>query len=64
LTGKHLTADTRITTRETAARLYIAGSTIQSVAHQIGFSYGLTRTLLIERKPGGLRVSSFQKETD
>lgn len=68
MTGKHLTADTRITTRETAARLYIAGSTIQSVARQIGFSYGLTRTLLIEagvriRKPGGLRVSSFQKET-
>lgn len=69
MTGKHLTGEDRTRVRTDAARRYLAGSTIQSVARQIGFSYGLTRTLLIEagvrlRKPGGLRVSSFQKETD
>lgn len=65
MTGRHLTGDTRIHTREQAAALYIAGCTIQSVADQIGTSYGTARTLLLEagvrlRPPGGLRVSSFK----
>jgi hypothetical protein len=58
MTGTHITGDTRIRTRARAAELYMQGATIQSTARQIGRSYGLTRTLLLEagvrlRKPGG-----------
>jgi hypothetical protein len=65
MTGRHLTGDNRTRTRTDAARRYLAGSTIQSTARQIGFSYGTTRTLLLEagvrlRKTGGLRVTSFR----
>jgi hypothetical protein len=62
MTGLHLTGDTRIKTRTRAAELYLTGCTIHSTARQIGRSYGLTRTLLLEagvrlRKPGAGRVS-------
>jgi helix-turn-helix protein len=65
MSGTHLTGETRIKTRTRAAELYMQGCTIQSVARQIGRSYGLARTLLVEagvtlRKRGGLRVSSFR----
>lgn len=65
MTGRHLTGEDRTRIRTDAARRYLAGSTIQSVARQIGFSYGTTRTLLLEagvrlRKPGGLRMTSFR----
>jgi hypothetical protein len=65
MSGTHLTGESRIKTRTRAAELYLAGCTIQSVARQIGRSYGLARTLLVEagvtlRKRGGLRVSSFR----
>ncbi|MFJ8538122.1 helix-turn-helix domain-containing protein [Streptomyces sp. NPDC093591] len=65
MSGKHLTGETRVRTRARAAELYVQGCTIASTARQIGFSYGTTRTLLIEagvrlRKPGGLRSTSFR----
>jgi hypothetical protein len=65
MTGRHLTGETRTRIRTDAARRYLAGSTIQSVARQIGLSYGTTRTLLLEagvrlRKPGGHRTTSFR----
>lgn len=52
-----LTGDRRQQARQEAARLYTQGSPITAVARQIGGSYGLTRTLLLEagirlRKPG------------
>lgn len=58
MTGTRITGDNRIKTRTRAAELYMQGCTIQSTARQIGRSYGLTRTLLLEagvrlRKPGG-----------
>ena len=57
MTGRPITGNTRILTRERAARLYIEGCTIHSVARQIGYSYGTARTLLLEagvhlRRPG------------
>lgn len=66
MTGRHLTGEDRTRVRTDAARRYMAGSTIQSVARQIGFSYGTTRTLLIEagvrlRRPGGARSTTFRK---
>ncbi|WP_225811278.1 helix-turn-helix domain-containing protein [Streptomyces spinosus] len=66
MTGRPITGPARIRVREQAARLYIAGSPITSVAQQIGYSYGTTRTLLIEagvriRARGGVRVSSFRR---
>ena len=65
MTGKPTTGDARTQLRARAAHLYIAGSTIQSVARQINRSYGTTRTLLLEagvriRKPGGTRSTSFR----
>lgn len=65
MSGTHLTGETRTKTRTRAAELYMQGCTIQSVARQIGRSYGLARTLLLEagvrpRKPGGLRATSFR----
>jgi hypothetical protein len=64
VTGRPTTGEARIRLRSRAAGLYLAGSTIQSTARQIGRSYGTTRTLLIEagvrlRRRGGLRVTSF-----
>lgn len=64
MAGTRLTGEHRTKTRTKAAALYIAGSTIQSTARQVGWSYGTTRTLLVEagvrlRRPGGLRVTSF-----
>jgi hypothetical protein len=66
MSGTRLTGETRTRTRTRAAELYLAGCTIQSTARQIGYSYGTTRTLLLEagvrlRKPGGLRSTSFRK---
>lgn len=57
MTGRPTTGEARIRLREQAARLYIEGCTLHSVAQQIGRSYGTTRTLLREagvrmRKPG------------
>lgn len=65
MSGTRLTGETRTRIRTRAAQLYLAGCTIESVARQIGRSYGLARTLLLEagvrlRKPGGLRVTSFR----
>lgn len=48
MTGKPTTGEARIHLRTDAARLYLAGGTIQSVADDIGRSYGCTRTLLLE----------------
>lgn len=51
----------RATTRKTAARLYTQGATIQSVAREIGGSYWLACTLLLEAdvqlrgRGGGMR---------
>jgi hypothetical protein len=58
MTGIPTTGIARIQLRQRAADLYLGGCTIQSVARQIGRSYGCTRTLLLEagvrlRKPGG-----------
>jgi hypothetical protein len=58
MTGRPITGNTRIHVRERAARLYIEGCSIPSVARQIGYSYGTARTLLLEagvhlRRPGG-----------
>ncbi|MET9012279.1 helix-turn-helix domain-containing protein [Streptomyces olivaceoviridis] len=60
MTGRPITGFTRIHVRSKAARLYMEGCTIQSVARQIGYSYGTARTLLIEagvriRTRGGVR---------
>lgn len=57
MTGRPTTGEARIQLRTRAARLYIEGCTIHSVARQIGRSYGCTRTLILEagvrlRKPG------------
>lgn len=65
MSGTRLTGETRTRIRTRAAELYLAGCTIESVARQIGRSYGLARTLLLEagvrlRKPGGLRSTSFR----
>jgi hypothetical protein len=65
MSGTRLTGETRTKTRTRAAELYVQGCTIQSVARQIGRSYGNTRTLLLEagvrlRKPGGFRSTSFR----
>lgn len=46
--GIHLTGNARQQAREQAADLYAQGCTIQSVARQIGRSYGGTRVLLLE----------------
>lgn len=46
--GAHLTGTRRDTARQHAAHLYGQGGTIQSVAREIGGSYGLARTLLLE----------------
>jgi hypothetical protein len=46
--GTHLTGNARHKARKEAARLYTQGCTIQSVADQIGRSYGGTRVLLLE----------------
>jgi hypothetical protein len=67
MTGTHLTGDIRIKTRTRAAELYMQGCTIHSTARQIGRSYGLTRTLLLEagvrlRRPGG-HVANFGNST-
>lgn len=43
-----LTGTRRDTARQHAARLYGQGASIKSVAQQIGGSYGLARTLLLE----------------
>jgi hypothetical protein len=43
----------RTTALTKATRLYLQGCTIQSTARQIGYSYGTTRTLLLE---GGVRI--------
>lgn len=58
--GAHITGTARHELRQHAADLYGQGYTIQSVAEQIGRSYGCTRTLLLEAKvrlrgPGGAR---------
>ncbi|WP_318205341.1 helix-turn-helix domain-containing protein [Streptomyces sp. SCL15-4] len=53
MTGRPITGAARIHLRTKAARLYTEGCTIQSVARQIGYSYGTTRTLLIE---AGVRI--------
>lgn len=45
-----LTGTQRDTARQHAAHLYGQGATIQSVAREIGGSYGLARTLLLEAK--------------
>lgn len=65
MSGTRITGETRTRTRTKAADLYLAGCTIQSVARQIGRSYGTARTLLLEagvrlRKPGGFRSTSFR----
>ena len=65
MSGTRLTGETRTRARTRAAQLYLAGCTIESVARQIGRSYGLARTLLLEagvrlRKPGGHRSTSFR----
>jgi hypothetical protein len=44
----HLTGTQRDTARQHAARPYGQGASIQSVAREIGGSYGLARTLLLE----------------
>lgn len=46
--GTRLQGDAREQARKTAAGLYVQGCTIQSVARQIGRSYGLARELLLE----------------
>ncbi|MEV5957253.1 helix-turn-helix domain-containing protein [Streptomyces sp. NPDC051987] len=46
--GTHLTGPDRTATAQQAAELYVQGCTIQSVARQIGRSYGLARELLLE----------------
>ncbi|MFI2426551.1 helix-turn-helix domain-containing protein [Streptomyces sp. NPDC018955] len=51
MTGRRITD--RIRVREQAARLYLEGCTITSTARQIGYSYGTTRTLLLE---AGVRI--------
>ncbi|MFK0140663.1 helix-turn-helix domain-containing protein [Streptomyces murinus] len=65
MTGRPTTGEARIRLREQAARLYVNGDSIPTVAQQIGRSYGCTRTLLIEagvrlRKPGGSRSGGVQ----
>ncbi|MFI0233104.1 helix-turn-helix domain-containing protein [Streptomyces sp. NPDC017086] len=60
MTGRPITGSTRAYVRTKAARLYTEGCTIQSVAEQIGYSYGTARTLLLEagvriRARGGVR---------
>lgn len=62
MSGIRITGETRTQLRERAAKHYLAGSTIQSTAREIGRSYGTARTLLLEagvrlRKPGSGRVS-------
>ena len=46
--GTHLTGEHRDRARKRAAELYVQGCTIQSVARQLGRSYGLARELLLE----------------
>ncbi|MFI1728223.1 helix-turn-helix domain-containing protein [Streptomyces acidicola] len=67
MSGTRLTGETRTRTRTRtrAAKLYLAGCTIEPVARQIGRSYGTARTLLLEagvklRKPGGHQSTSFR----
>lgn len=48
MTRTHLTGEPRTQARTEAARLYHAGGTIQGIARQLGRSYSLTRTLLLE----------------
>lgn len=65
MTGFPTRGEARIRLREHAARLYLQGCTIQSVARQISRSYGCTRTLLLEagihfRSRGGHRPNSFR----
>jgi DNA-binding CsgD family transcriptional regulator len=60
MTGRPITGETRIRVRARAARLYMEGCTLQSVARQIGYSYGTARTLVLEagvriRARGGFR---------
>ena len=66
MTGRPTTGTTRTRLRTQATQQYLAGCTIQSTARQIGYSYGTTRTLLLEagvrlRARGGVRVTSFRK---
>ncbi|PWG13933.1 transcriptional regulator [Streptomyces sp. V2] len=68
MTGRPITGEARIRLRARAADLYVAGATIHSVRHQLGLSYGTTRTLLLEagvhlRRPGGWRTTSFTTGT-
>lgn len=61
MTGRPITGTTRIRIRSRAAQLYMEGCTLHSVARQIGYSYGTTRTLILEagvrlRKPGHPRI--------
>lgn len=63
MTGRPTTGEARIRLRTHAARLYIEGCTLHSVARQIGRSYGTTRTLILEagvrmRKPGNPRIGA------
>ncbi|MFF8997099.1 helix-turn-helix domain-containing protein [Streptomyces achromogenes] len=53
MTGRPIVGAARIRIRGQAANLYMEGCTIQSVARQIGYSYGTTRTLLLE---AGVRI--------
>jgi len=59
-----LKGEAREQARERAARLYVSGCTIASVARQIGRSYGGTRALLLEAKVtlrargGGIRKTA------
>ncbi|MFF7096366.1 helix-turn-helix domain-containing protein [Streptomyces rubradiris] len=55
MTGRPIVGAARIRLRAQAANLYMEGCTIQSVARQIGYSYGTTRTLLLE---AGVRIRS------
>jgi hypothetical protein len=48
--GTRLTGDARDIARQKAADLYSRGATIQSVARELGRSYGLARELLIEAR--------------
>ena len=57
----HLTGTDRDTARQQAAQLYGQGCTIQAVARQLDYSYGLARVLLLEAgvvlrgRGGGIR---------
>jgi len=62
--GTQLTGNAREEARQKAARWYAAGSTIRSVAAELGRSYGGTRVLLLEAgvqlrgRGGGIRKAT------